>query len=392
MATHQGVDIVRSGPDLVKYAIDPLVHQRSRATDRHHVTSRPTFVLLRPRLWSWTRTLLILAIATGTTRCVTARLPAPQPPVPPPSATLTVRVKVAAGDQHRIQTIRLEDYVRGSVPAEMPLAERDAIIADRLARLQAILARTYALANLGRHAHEGFDLCSTTHCQVYRPPERQPPAVARLVTAAVDRTRGLIISDGNGPILALFHAECGGHTSSATAIWGGPAPAYLAGVRDSFCVTTPRDDWRLTVDRDHLRRILNTTSDTAVGRRLDQIAVVSRDPAGRATRVSVDGAKHLVIRGERLRTVINRQLGPRAFRSARFGVEQQADRVLFSGQGLGHGVGLCQTGAIVQARKGESVDAILAHYYPGTWLEPHPAAASTPTTVDLRHRARITRR
>lgn len=345
-----------------------------------------------PQSWSWTTTLLILALAAGTTRCATTPRPSPQPPGPLPAATLTLRVAVTDAGGRRIQTIPLEDYVRGSVPAEMPLAEEDPAVADRLARLQAILARTYALANRGRHRDDGFDLCSTTHCQVYRSPDQQPAEVARLVAAAVDRTRGLIISNGSGPIQALFHADCGGHTSSATAVWGGPAPAYLAGVRDSFCVTTPRDDWRLALDRDHLRRILNTTSATAVGRRLDQIAVISRDPAGRATRVSVAGEKRLVMRGERLRELISRQLGPRAFRSTRFGVEQQADRILFTGQGFGHGVGLCQTGAIVRARQGESVDAILTHYYPGTWLEPYHATTAPPATTDLRYRPRIARR
>ena len=281
-------------------------------------------------------------------------------------------MEVAIGDEQRIQTIPIEDYVRGSVPAEMPLAEADDAVADRLARLQAILARTYALANRGRHASEGFDLCSTTHCQVYLPPERQPGAVARLVAAAVYRTRGLTITDGDGPIQALFHADCGGHTSSATDVWGGPAPRYLGGVRDGLCVTTPRDDWHLTLDIDHLRRILNTTRDTAVGQRLDEIAVLSRDPAGRATRVGMTGEKHRVVRGERLRAVISGQLGPRALRSTLFVVEQQDDRVVFSGHGFGHGVGLCQTGAIAQARLGEPVDSILAHYYPGTWLEANP--------------------
>ena len=301
------------------------------------------------------------------TRCATTPLPTPQPPGPP-SVAQTMRVDVADGDTHRILTIPLSDYVRGSVPAEMPLSERDTAVADRLARLQAILARTYALANRGRHAAEGFDLCSTTHCQVYRSPDQQPAAVARLVAAAVGQTSGLIISDGSGPIQALFHADCGGHTSSATAVWGGPAPAYLAGVRDRLCVTTPRDKWRLAIDRNHLRRILNLASDTAVGRRLDQVAVISHDPAGRATQVSVTGETRHVIRGERLRAIITGQLGARTFRSARFSVEQQDDRILFSGLGFGHGVGLCQTGAIVRARRGDSVATILAHYYPGTSL------------------------
>ena len=320
-----------------------------------------------PRAGRWKETLVIVAIAAGTTRCATT--PRPAPPATRPSATLTLRVEVVVGGEQRIQTMPLEEYVRGSVPAEMPLAEPDDAVADRLARLQAILARTYALANRDRHASEGFDLCSTTHCQVYRPPERQPDAIAHLVAAAVDRTRGLIITDGNGPIQALFHADCGGHTSAATDVWGGPAPGYLDGVRDRVCVTTPRDDWHLALDIDPLRRILNTTPDTAVGQRLDQIAVVSRDPAGRATRVGVTGEKHRVVRGERLRAVISGQLGPRAFRSTLFVLEQLDDRIEFSGHGFGHGVGLCQTGAIVRARRSEAVDSILAHYYPGTWLE-----------------------
>ena len=305
----------------------------------------------------------------------------------------TLQIEVTGGAEHRVETIPVEDYVRGSVPAEMPLGEPEAAVADRLARLQAILARTYALANLGRHAHDGFDLCSTTHCQVYRPPERQPGAVARLVAAAVDQTRGLIITDGQGPIQAVFHADCAGHTSSATAIWGGPTPPYLSGVRDTFCVTAARDAWHLDLDRDHLRRILNTTQDTAVGNRLDRVEVVGRDPAGRAIRVAVAGEVSRVVRGERLRSVISGQLGPRAFRSARFSLEHRADRFLFSGQGFGHGVGLCQTGAIVRARQGESVEAILAHYYPGTWLESHPAApAARPAPSGIRHHPRVTRR
>ena len=351
------------------------MHQLTRATDRLRVMSRTT---QHTRSCTWNTTLLILTIAAAASRCATTPRPSPHPPGPPSTATLTLRVEVADAGEHHIQTLPLEDYVRGSIPAEMPLTVNvsDTTVASRLARLQAILARTYALANRGRHGHDGFDLCSTTHCQVYSPHSQQSAAVAQLVAAAIDRTRGLIITDGNGPIQALFHADCGGYTSSATAVWGGPAPEYLAGARDALCVTTPPEVWRLALDRDHLRRILNTTSDTEVGRRLDQIAVVSRDPAGRVTQVSVAGEKRLVVRGERLRAVISRQLGQRAFRSARFSVEQQADRILFSGQGFGHGVGLCQRGAIVRARQGESVADILTHYYPGTWIEPHAAAAA----------------
>jgi stage II sporulation protein D len=316
--------------------------------------------------------LWILAVAVGTSQCASWPQRVIELPVPrPPALTLRVEVANKIGNGHSIQTIPVEDYVRGSVPVEMPLGEPDGLVSDRLARLQAILARTYALANLGRHADEGFDLCSTTHCQVYSPPDRQLPAVARLVTEAVERTRYQIITDGHGPILAVFHSDCGGHTSAATVAWGGPAPAYLLGVPDDFCVLTGRNDWQLNLDRDQLRRILNANPNTQVGARLDQITILDQDSAGRATRVSVVGEQHQEIRGEQLRAAVSRQMGARAFRSARFSVERKGDVFHFRGNGFGHGIGLCQTGAIARARQGEAVETILTHYYPGTWLEPY---------------------
>jgi len=309
--------------------------------------------------------LIILAVTACTSRCATTPIKSPRP-----QTATVLRVEVNVGGGQRIQTIPLEHYVRGSVPAEMPLGDSDIVVAGRLAQLQAILARTYALANRGRHRHEGFDLCSTTHCQVYRAPEKSPE-VANLVDNAVTRTSRLIITDGNGPIQAFFHSNCGGHTSSATDIWGGPAPRYLAGVPDDYCIETPGNNWHLSLDREHLHRILNTETDTEVGQRLDQVVVLRRGPAGRAIRISVKGEKSQVIPGERLRAVINAQLGHRAFRSTLFAVDNKMGQIIFSGQGFGHGVGLCQVGSIARAQKGASVEDILAHYYPGTWIEPY---------------------
>ena len=299
----------------------------------------------------------------------------PDPSAPINGRTLTLRVEVTAGGRPSIRRIPLEEYVRGSVPTEMPLGSDD-VVAGRLARLQAILARTYALASLGRHQRDGFDLCSSTHCQVYRPARDQTSAIARLVAAAVNDTRGVVITNGNGPIEALFHADCGGHTSSATAVWGGPAPGYLAGVPDSFCPTEQRNHWRLTLEHDHLRRILNTDDRTAVGRRLRSVEVAERDEAGRATLIALLGGERRLVRAVHFRAVLSRQLGARAFRSARFEIRPSATGFQFTGQGFGHGVGLCQTGAIARARTGSTVEEIVAHYYPGTWLETYETHAT----------------
>ena len=286
-------------------------------------------------------------------------------------------IRVAVGTEQHIQKVYLEEYVRGSVPAEMPLAESNPAAASQLAQLQSILARTYALANMGRHNYEGFDLCSTTHCQVYRSSSSPPSRISRLVSEAVARTEGLIITDGNGPIQAVFHADCGGHTSSATAIWGGLGPVYLSGVADLLCQVPPRNNWLLKIDPDHLRDILNAHRDTRVGQRLDSIAVLRYDQSGRATEVMLEGTETRRVRGERLRSIISGKLGGRVFRSSQFTVQIASGQFLFQGTGFGHGVGLCQLGAIARARRGDSLEAILGHYYPDTWVEPHSIQPTT---------------
>lgn len=359
--------IVRSAGNLVKYAVrGSRVHPCRRPSDKTVVMTRLATAPHLARRFRLARVLLVLLLAVVTARCV-SRV-APRPPAPRPDHAVTLRVEVGTGVDRKLRTLSLEEYVRGSVPAEMPINTDDAL-GGPLARLQAILARTYALANRGRHRSEGFDLCSSTHCQVYVPAATQGAAVARVVADAVADTRGMIITSGSGPIEALFHADCGGHTSSATAVWGGPSPDYLAGVPDAFCVTEARNHWRLALGRDHLRRMLNTDTETTVGGRLDDVSITHRDATGRATQMEIRGQERRLVRATQFRAVITRQLGARAFRSTFFRVETSPDGFEFTGQGFGHGVGLCQTGAIVRVRAGSTVEQILDHYYPGTWLE-----------------------
>jgi len=154
-------------------------------------------------------------------------------------------------------------------------------------------------------------------------------------------------------------------------------------VRDTFCVTAAYNNWELTLSRDHLRRILNTRSQTAVGNHLGQVTVTSRDSAGRASMVLVRGETSQTMRGEQFRRTISAQLGARAFRSTLFQVTENEQGFRFVGQGFGHGVGLCQTGAIIRTRRGSAVDEILAHYYPATKLEPHAPSQSV-TKASLR--------
>jgi stage II sporulation protein D len=259
----------------------------------------------------------------------------------------------------------LERYVEGVVAGE--LGPR---VADQAALgVQAIVARTYAVANHGRHRADGFDLCDATHCQVYRRTDAWSAAAWRAVVSATAATAGRILVDRGGPIQALFHADCGGATSDAVRVWGGAAQPYLRGRSDDIGPADPHaSPWRFAVGRERLRVALNGDPKMAVGARLRRIHILERDGAGRALSVLLDGERSPVVRGEELRLRMVQQFGVRSVASTRFETRVEAGNIIFEGRGRGHGVGLCQVGALARARAGASVEAVLQHYFPGTRL------------------------
>lgn len=305
-------------------------------------------------------------------------VPHPLPPVAarprqtPPADTSAVvpvleavRVRTAQGD---IRVIGIEDYVAGVVAGELAIGAIDPRVVRDMLAVQAILARTYAVANAGRHAREGFDLCSSTHCQVYRTTEQVLVANRPLAASAAAATTGQVLAFGGRPAQTLFHANCGGRTSAPERIWGGEARPYLRPVTDESCRLDPAAAWSYALTRTQARDALNATPRTAVGARLDAIAIVETDDAGRAALVALDGEKSPLVRGEELRAAIMRQLGDRTVRSPMFVVRRDGERFVFTGRGRGHGAGLCQHGALARLLAGASVGAVLSTYYPGTLL------------------------
>src|SRR4051812_16702369 len=87
----------------------------------------------------------------------------------PPARAITIRVQVQEGTARVVREIPLEEYVTATALSEVHPDVADAASAERMFEVQAVLARTYAVVNRGRHAKDGFDLCSTTHCQLYEP-------------------------------------------------------------------------------------------------------------------------------------------------------------------------------------------------------------------------------
>jgi len=306
--------------------------------------------------------LLLVVVALG--RCTKS----PLVRTPQPAATaisIPREIRVSVGGQ--IVRVPFEQYVLATALSEVSPVGESAATIDRIFEVQAVIARTYALAHMGRHAADGYDVCDGTHCQLYQPARIQTSRFTSAAREAVTRTRGQLLTFAGRPADALFHSDCGGHTAAASTAWGGAPVPYLSSHEDDVPQGT-HHEWQFSLTATALRAALNTDPRSAVGSHLDALTVVERDESGRAVRVELRGERRELLRAEQLRAVLTAKLGDRSIQSTHFTVKETGGRWQFSGTGFGHGVGLCQVGAAARARRGESLADILRAYYPGTKL------------------------
>lgn len=260
---------------------------------------------------------------------------------PNPDATVTV-----------VDELGVEEYLFGVLPHEMsPEWPLEAL------KAQAVVARTFALNNLGRHGASGFDLTDDDRSQVYTGLTTESERVKEAVRA----TAGQTLTYSGRPLKAYFHSTCGGHTSDPAAVWGGPTAPPLKGVRDSWCELSPHYRWDAYFTRADILAALNRNG-VPTGR-LDDVREGARGAAGwlKDVRIRGDGIwRRVPANSFRL------WLGAKELKSVRLDrVRKRKKGFEFYGRGYGHGVGLCQWGARAQAEKGRDYKEILAHYFPG---------------------------
>lgn len=299
-----------------------------------------------------------------------------------------------------INELPLEQYLYGVVPRELgpvafPLLEAQ--------KAQAVAARTYAIANIGRRAGDGYDLRATTDDQVYG----GYTAEYALSNRAVDETAGLVATYGGKPIDALYSSTSGGHTADNEESFASAAVPYLRGVPDAergdafdhvpslsvfMAHANPislraqkegdaESDWsryhRWTFEwtLPELSAVLSASAGQPIGT-VSAINVLSRGPSGRVLSIAfVTDAGTFTVEKGAIRTFLKYldAAGKQtALPSTLFYVEPIVDRLskavtgyrVFGG-GFGHGVGLSQTGAVGLAQQGQDFAQILAHYYQG---------------------------
>lgn len=259
-----------------------------------------------------------------------------------------------------VNHVDVEEYVKGVVPAEMNAAWH----AEAL-KVQAIVARTYALYQRQANREREYDVVAGTLDQVYR--GRQ--GVDRRVRDAVESTRSLALTYQNEPILAAFSSTAAGPTEDAMNVWSKDLP-YLKGVECPFDANSPYYQWRAEFTLQDLEDKL-VRQGFAIGT-IANLAPLAYSAAGRVARLRVLHSQgELVLRGEDLRRLV----GYGVIQSTQFEIESIGRTVVLSGRGAGHAVGLCQWGAKEMADLGYRFDTILHYYFPGTALKPVRVAA-----------------
>jgi stage II sporulation protein D len=266
--------------------------------------------------------------------------------------------RTAAGRLTVINELDLEHYLYGVVRSEMdPRWPVEAL------RAQAIAARSLAVYSAGRFAAEGYDVRATTDTQVYGGVAAEDPRT----TAAVDATRGQVMTFDGRAVFAAYHTDSGGATESSEFVWGTIRP-YLRGVADPHSRDAPNHEWSLKVDHGTLAERL-ARAGRPVGL-LRRVEVTATSPSGRVMALRLTGTGGAVeVRGTDFRNL----LGVAVLRSTLFVVRPAGDDALeFAGRGYGHGVGMSQWGARGQAAAGRDAFDILRYYYAGVTIGQRP--------------------
>lgn len=282
-----------------------------------------------------------------------------------------------------LNIVPLETYLRGVVPNElvnhMTQNELQACMA------QAIAARNFAFYRLTTRDSSQFDVYSDTRDQVYSGEERYQP----LADSAVELTSGMIVEYDGQPARCFFHSTCGGHTEDVRNVWQGqPSLPYLRGVSDTdsvtgqpFCIDSPQFSWTATFTGRELTRLvkanLSFASPVYAGRRVtgevSDLKVLDRFNSSRVDTLAItmDNGDVYYVRGDRTRYLFRDKNGT-ILRSSMFSIKTDrnfggnVDKVTINGRGNGHGVGMCQWGALGMSKLGYTYLQILSHYYPGT--------------------------
>jgi stage II sporulation protein D len=248
-----------------------------------------------------------------------------------------------------LSEIELDDYVAGVVEAESGISKH-----KEYYKVQSLICRTYALKNIRKHEAEGFHLCDQEHCQVFKGLSNRTEAIKEATIA----TREKVLLDGNANFIdAVFSANCGGITANSEDVWGKPF-SYLRSVNDAYCRKSKSARWSKEISRtEWVNSIKKNCKNYDPG--IDPLlngSIFNEDNEKRICCYQ-SGSCNVVLKN------IRSELG---LKSTFFTAKMLNERIVLRGRGFGHGVGLCQDGAMEMARQGFSYNQIIHFYFTNT--------------------------
>lgn len=217
-------------------------------------------------------------------------------------------------------------------------------------KVQALMSRTYALKYRGKHKKEGFDLCDRVHCQAYHSMMRFTPSI----DSAVSQTRNIVMVDEHNQYIdSYFHANCGGQTCEPQMVWNEKID-YLCTFADTFCIYTKQATWEKRVSKEKWQNFLITKYNYPVG-----------DSAMASIMFTFDQPQRMAFYLHPVFGIPLRDLREEFnLKSTFFSCYPEGSEVVIKGRGFGHGVGLCQEGAMKMAKSGFTYEQIAIYYFP----------------------------
>ena len=277
-----------------------------------------------------------------------------------------------------VNRLPLESYLRGVVPLEIGNRKPEEHAA---VEAQAVAARSYSYLHL--IPARAYDMMSTVQDQVYGGVDAEKP----VSDAAVVTTDGLVVMYAGKVINTPYHSTCGGSTAAVHEVWyKEPDQPYLRSVSDRipgtdrfYCDSSPRFRWTSGFTGESLRGVLEkylaayTSAPKGSLGRITGVYEQGRTESDRvaALRVDTDRGSY-TLRGNDIRFVLRSPNGD-ILNSTYFTAEAtitggEVSGLTLRGGGYGHGIGMCQWGAIGRARAGQDYQTILSTYYPGTTI------------------------
>jgi stage II sporulation protein D len=227
-------------------------------------------------------------------------------------------------------------------------------------KTQAIIARTYMYRYFNKHIADRYNVCDNTHCQAFNGLSSDS-----LLNEAALETKGLVILDKDSTlIISAFHSNCGGQTSSSDDVWLAGQP-YLKSIVDPYCLNSKNATWRMSFSQNEWVNYLRKSGYTG---KTDDPSVFNFVQKSRLADYNT-GTFSIPLRT--IRSDLN-------LRSTFFSVFAGSDSVVLSGKGYGHGVGLCQEGAMMMATKGFKYPEIISFYYTGVFISDIKNAVALP--------------